>query len=102
MSVNFVIARSKATKQSSSLPKLWIASRSPSTGGAAPVIGRVFARPVGADPLARNDGISAPPSLHHSPLQLRIGNKARLILPENPVPIARDEIVDRIAERLRH
>ncbi|HXQ71687.1 MAG TPA: hypothetical protein VN844_14430 [Pyrinomonadaceae bacterium] len=25
------------------------------TGGAEPVIGRAFARPVGADPLARND-----------------------------------------------
>jgi hypothetical protein len=33
----------------------WIASRSLSSGGAEPVIGRAFARPVGADPLARND-----------------------------------------------
>jgi hypothetical protein len=29
--------------------------RSLSSGGAAPVNGRAFARPVGADPLARND-----------------------------------------------
>src|SRR5207245_5941757 len=35
---------------------VWIASRSLSSGGTAPVIGRAFARPVGADPLARNDG----------------------------------------------
>jgi hypothetical protein len=52
-------------------PTVWIASRSLSSGGAEPVIGRAFARPGGADPLARNDtrrvgkGASAPcpPSL---------------------------------------
>ena len=49
-----VIARSEATKQSS-CSLLWIASQSLSSGGAEPVIGRAFARPVGADPLARND-----------------------------------------------
>jgi hypothetical protein len=37
------------------LASIWIASRSLSSGGAEPVIGRAFARPVGADPLARND-----------------------------------------------
>jgi hypothetical protein len=38
------------------LSTTWIASRSLSSGGAAPVMGRAFARPVGADPLARDDG----------------------------------------------
>jgi hypothetical protein len=37
------------------LVAFWIASLSLSSGGAEPVIGRAFARPVGADPLARND-----------------------------------------------
>src|SRR5258708_11441515 len=41
--------------QSSYFVAPWIASWSLSSGGAEPVIGRAFARPVGADPLARND-----------------------------------------------
>ena len=46
----------RPSKPSRCAKKEWIASRSLSSGGAVPVIGRAFARPVGADPLARNDG----------------------------------------------
>jgi hypothetical protein len=42
---------------------VWIALRSLSSGGAEPVIGRAFARPVGADPLARNDDVAAPTAI---------------------------------------
>src|SRR6266481_2904801 len=52
----FVIARSVSDEAiHTCLASIWIASRSLSSGGAEPVIGRAFARPVGADPLARND-----------------------------------------------
>ena len=50
-----VIARSTCDEAIHTSLCFWIASRSLSSGGAAPVIGRAFARPVGADPLARND-----------------------------------------------
>ena len=40
--------------------------------------------------------------LHHPRPHLRIRHEALLILPENPVPIARDETVHRVAQRLRH
>ncbi len=43
--------------QSSYFVAPWIASWSLSSGSAEPVIGRAFARPVGADPLARNDDL---------------------------------------------
>jgi hypothetical protein len=53
----FAQGRALATKQSFSMRKERMdCFAEPSSGGAEPVIGRAFARPVGADPLARNDG----------------------------------------------
>jgi hypothetical protein len=56
-----VTPRRHCEEQSDDAIQTWfvaflIASLSLSSGGAEPVIGRAFARPVGADPLARNDG----------------------------------------------
>jgi hypothetical protein len=50
-----VIARSASDEAIHNWSRLWIASQSLSLGRAEPVIGRAFARLVGADPLARND-----------------------------------------------
>jgi hypothetical protein len=51
-----VIAKSDSDEAIQYTVAFWIALRSLSSGGAEPVIGRAFARPGGADPLARNDG----------------------------------------------
>ena len=40
--------------------------------------------------------------LHHPIPKPRIAEKTRLILPENPVAVAGDEIVDGVAERFWH
>ena len=47
----------------------------------------------------RNDGDHL---LHHPRPHVCIRYKTRLILPEYPIAVARDEAVDRVAQRLRH
>src|ERR1700680_4880485 len=57
----FAQGRALATKQSFSMRKERMdCFAESSSGGAEPVIERAFARPVGADPLARNDGAGQP------------------------------------------